>query len=150
MNHDIAVGDKAPDFTLKDQEGSTVSLAAFRGTQPVLLIFYPGDDTLGCTKQLCAIRDDWSAFTKRNVAVFGVNHAGSASHTKFVEKYGLTAPLLIDTDMKVSAQYGATKKFFGKDFIKRSVVLVDKDGVIRYLKRGLPPDSEILEAIDAL
>ncbi len=150
MTTTISVGDNAPDFTLDDQQGNETSLATFRGTQSVLLIFYPGDDTPGCTKQLCAIRDDQQAFKERGVAVFGVNHAGTASHTKFVEKHKLTTPLLIDTDMKVSAQYGAIKKFFGKGIIMRSVVLVDKQGIIRYVKRGLPPDAEILAAIDAL
>jgi peroxiredoxin Q/BCP len=150
MTNDIATGDTAPQFTLDDEGGNAVTLAAFRGKQPVLLIFYPGDDTPGCTKQLCAIRDDQQAFKERGVAVFGVNHAGTASHAEFIEKHQLTTPLLIDEGMTVSALYGATKKFFGKAIISRSVVLVDKEGVIRYLKRGLPPDSEILAAIDAL
>lgn len=146
----VTIGSAAPDFTLKDHEGRSMSLARFRGTQPVLLIFYPGDDTPGCTTQLCAIRDDWREFRKRNVAVFGVNHAGTDSHTKFAKKYGLTVSLLIDEGREVSKRYGATGKFFKNEVIKRSVVLVDKDGIIRYVKRGLPSDKEILAAIDAL
>jgi thioredoxin-dependent peroxiredoxin len=151
MDHiELAVGAMAPQFTLPDHQGNTVSLSAFQGKQPVLLIFYPGDDTPGCTKQLCAIRDDWEKFRQHNVAVFGINHAGSESHGKFIKKYSLKNPLLIDTDKKVSTAYGATKKFFKAEIIKRSVVLIDKQGIIRYLKRGLPPDSEILEAVKSL
>ncbi len=150
MTNDIAIGDKAPDFTLDDQEGATVTLAAFHGKQPVLLIFYPGDDTPGCVKQLCAIRDDWNAFQERGVAVFGINNGDANSHLRFWEKYSLKTPLLIDAGMAVSRSYGATKKLFNHDMIKRSVVLIDKHGIIRYVMRGLPSDPEILDAIDAL
>lgn len=140
----------APDFSLLDQEGNRITLRDFRGQNPVLLIFYPGDDTPGCTTQLCAIRDDWAEFQQYGVKVFGVNHADAESHTKFWRHHGLKTPLLIDEDKKVSKLYGATKKFFRTEIINRSVVLIDKSGVIRYLKRGLPPDREILEAIRSL
>ncbi len=141
---------EAPEFTLLDHEGNSVSLKSFRGKNPALLVFYPGDDTLGCTKQLCAIRDDWAEFQKYNVAAYGVNHANAESHTKFWRHHGLKTPLLVDQDKKVSALYGAISKYFGHEIIKRSVVLIDKAGIIRYLKRGLPPNSEILEAIKKL
>lgn len=140
----------APDFTLLDQEGNSVSLKSFRGQRPVLLVFYPGDDTPGCTTQLCAIRDDWAEFQKYGVMAFGVNHANADSHTKFWLHHSLKTPLLIDADKTVSAQYGAIKKFFKATIIKRSVVLIDKDGVIRYVKRGMPSDREILEAVKKL
>lgn len=146
----LAIGNPAPNFTLLDHEGNSVSLAPFRHQQPVLLVFYPGDETLGCTKQLCAIRDDWAEFQKYHVAAFGVNHADAESHTKFWRHYGLKTPLLVDEGKKVSAMYGAVSKYFGHEIIKRSVVLIDKQGIIRYLKRGLPPNSEILEAVKKL
>lgn len=144
------LNNEAPDFSLLDHEGNAVEPKAFRGKNPVLLIFYPGDDTPGCTTQLCAIRDDWDEFQKYGVMAYGINHADAKSHTKFWRHRSLKTPLLIDTDKKVSKLYGATKKFFKAEIIKRSVVLIDKEGVIRYLKRGLPPDSEILEAVKTL
>lgn len=143
----LAVGQLAPEFTLPDHEGNVVSLASFRGKQPVLLVFYPGDETPGCTTQLCAIRDDWGEFERYHVAVFGINQADAVSHTKFWRHHSLKSPLLVDVGRVVSAQYGATKKYFGHEIINRSVVLIDNAGVIRYLKRGLPPDSEILAAV---
>lgn len=146
----LQLGDRAPDFSLPDHEGNVVTLSAFRGKQPVLLIFYPGDETAGCIKQLCAIRDDWAEFQKYNVAAFGVNQANAESHTKFWRHHGLKTPLLVDEGKKVSTLYGAIGKFFGHEIIKRSVVVIDKEGTIRYLKRGLPPDSEILQAVQVL
>ncbi len=147
---DLKIGDQAPDFTLNDHEGNIVALKNFRGQQPVLLVFYPGDETMGCTKQLCAIRDDWSEFQAYKVAAFGVNHADAESHTKFWRHHGLKTPLLVDEEKKVSALYGAVGKYFGHEIIKRSVVLIDKQGIIRYLKRGLPANSEILATIKSL
>ncbi len=149
-NIEPLLNNPAPDFTLLDHEGNSVSLKSFRGKNPVLLIFYPGDDTPGCTTQLCAIRDDWDEFKKYNVMAFGINHADANSHTKFWQHRSLKTPLLVDADKKVSELYGATKKFFKVSIIKRSVVLIDKEGTIRYLKRGLPPDSEILAAVRQL
>jgi peroxiredoxin Q/BCP len=143
----LTVGDHAPDFTLKDEAGREVRLSDFRGKQAVVLVFYPGDLTPGCTIQLCAIRDDWSKFREANIAVYGVNHAGAESHVKFIEKMSLPFPLLIDEGKKVSKKFDATKKMFKAEIIKRSVVGIDKDGVIRFLKRGMPKDAEILKAM---
>lgn len=150
MTTEPLLNQEAPDFTLLDHEGNSVSLKSFRGQHAVLLIFYPGDDTPGCTTQLCAIRDDWAEFQKYGVMVFGVNHADAVSHTKFWRHHGLKTPLLVDPDKHVSKLYGATRKFFKTEIIHRSVVLIDKQGIIRYLKRGLPPDSEILSALQSL
>ena len=150
MKEEPLLSQEAPNFTLLDQEGNSVNLKSFRGKNAVLLVFYPGDDTPGCTTQLCAIRDDWAEFQKYGVMAFGVNHADAESHTKFWRHHGLKTPLLVDADKKVSALYGATQKLFTATIIKRSVVLIDKVGVIRYLKRGLPADSEILEAVKTL
>lgn len=147
---DLKVGDHAPEFTLPDHEGNIVALKNFLGRQPVVLVFYPGDETLGCVAQLCAIRDDWAEFKKYNAMVFGINHADAESHTKFWRHHGLKTPLLVDEGKKVSAQYGALKKFFGQIIIHRSVIVIDKQGIIRYLKRGLPPTSEILQALATL
>lgn len=147
---DALLNTEAPDFAMLDQDGNSVLLRDYRDKQPVLLIFYPGDETPGCIKQLCAIRDDWEMFRGANVAVFGINSDSAESHFQFRTKYGLKTPLLVDENNKVSRLYGATQKLFKSEVIKRSVVLIDKTGIIRYIKRGLPPDSEILEAVKEL
>lgn len=143
----IKVGDKAPAFTLKTQDGKEVSLSDFEGKKPVVLVFYPGDMTPGCTIQLCNIRDDWSKFEQAGAVVFGVNHADSESHSKFSNKFHFPFPLLIDTDKKVSKKYGAIKKLFSATVIKRTVVTIDKNGVIKFYRAGMPKDTEILKSI---
>jgi peroxiredoxin Q/BCP len=97
--------------------------------------------------QLCAVRDDWSKFQSAGIAVFGVNHADAESHHKFIKHYTFPFPLLIDAGKKISALYGATKPLFKATVIKRSVVGIDKDGVIRFLKRGMPKDNDILKVM---
>jgi peroxiredoxin Q/BCP len=146
---ELSVGGKAPDFTLKDQEGTEVTLSDFKGKKNVVLVFYPGDMTPGCTMQLCAIRDDWSKFIRTDTVVFGINHGDAESHEAFIKKHAFPFPLLIDKDKKVSARYGATKKFFKAVVIKRTVVVVGKDGTILFLKRGMPKDADILKAISS-
>ncbi|MEQ1886541.1 MAG: peroxiredoxin [Bryobacteraceae bacterium] len=133
-------GTAAPDFTLPDQEGKLVSLASLRGKN-VVLVFYPGDDTLVCTKQLCEFRDRWADAQARNAVVFGVNPQGERSHTKFREKYKLPFPLLIDKGQTMGESY-KTRGLI----VKRTVYLIGPDGVIRYAKRGVPNPSEVLAA----
>jgi peroxiredoxin Q/BCP len=149
VKKDLAVGDKAPDFTLKDQDGTEVTLSDFKGKKNVVLVFYPGDMTPGCTMQLCAIRDDWSKFVRTDTVVFGMNHGDAESHKLFIKKHAFPFPLLIDKDKKISTRYGAMKKFFKAMVIKRTVVVVGKDGTILFLKRGMPKDADILKAIPA-
>lgn len=144
---DLAVGDRAPAFTLPDQSGKKISLADFKGRKNVVLFFYPGDMTPGCVMQLCAVRDDWSKFGKRNAVVFGVNHGDAASHKAFVKKYALPFPLLIDKGKRVSAKYGAMRTISTVRVIRRGVVVIDKDGKIAYLRRGMPKNADVLKAI---
>ncbi|MDP3793644.1 MAG: peroxiredoxin, partial [Candidatus Uhrbacteria bacterium] len=115
----LETGMKAPNFRLKDQNGREINLSDFKGKQSLVLIFYPGDLTPGCTMQLCAVRDDWSKFRANEIMVFGVNHADGESHKKFIKKYTFPFPLLIDAGKKVSARYGATKPMFKATVIKR-------------------------------
>lgn len=143
----IKVGDVAPLFTLKNQLGKKISLKDYKNKKNVLLIFYPGDNTPGCTRQLCALRDDWSEFKDKNIVIYGVNQGDLESHQKFIEKHSFPFDLLVDKDRKVSRKYKALKFMFGYESIRRSVVLIDKTGKIIYLKRGLPHNSEILEAL---
>jgi thioredoxin-dependent peroxiredoxin len=134
----LPVGTPAPDFTLFDQDGNQVSLASLRG-ENVVLVFYPGDDTPGCTKQLCDFRDNWGAAQSKNTVVFGVNPQGAKSHTKFIGKYQLPFPLLVDPGQKMGEAY-KTKGLI----VKRTVYLIGPDGVIRFSKRGMPNPAEVL------
>jgi len=143
----LKVGDKAPSFSLPTHQGQKVSLSDFLGKQPVILIFYPGDMTPGCTIQLCSIRDDWAKFKQAKTAVFGVNHADAESHNRFADKYSFPFPLLVDKDKKVSRKYGAVKKIFTATVIRRTVVIVGKDGLIKFHRHGMPKDAEILKAL---
>jgi peroxiredoxin Q/BCP len=136
----LPAGSPAPDFTLPKQDGGTVSLSKLRG-QNVVLVFYPGDDTPVCRKQLCEFRDQWAEARKHNTQVFGVNPAGAGSHSKFQEKYHLPFPLLVDAGQKVAALYHANGLF-----VKRTVYLIGPDGVVRYAKRGKPDPSEVFAA----
>lgn len=136
----LTIGSRAPDFTLPKQDGGSVSLSKLRGKN-VVLVFYPGDDTPTCRKQLCEFRDQWSEVRKRNAQVFGVNPAGAGSHLKFQDKYHLPFPLLVDEGQKVAALYRANGIF-----VKRTVYLIGPDGVVRYAKRGKPEPGEVLAA----
>jgi peroxiredoxin Q/BCP len=138
----VKVGNAAPLFVLKDQEGTTVTLKDFRGKKNVVLVFYPGDDTPGCTKQLCAIRDDFEDFKSTDTVVFGVNPADAQSHKAFIEKQKYPFPLLVDEKSEVAKAYNAK----GLLFTKRTVYGIDKDGKIVFAQRGMPANKEILAA----
>jgi peroxiredoxin Q/BCP len=137
----LAVGNLAPAFALEDQDGNVVRLEDLRGKRNVVLVFYPGDNTPVCTKQLCAIRDDFTDFEKLDVAVFGINAQSAKSHKKFVEKQHFPFPLLVDSDKKVVTAYG-TKGLL----TKRTVYGIDKDGRIVFAQRGLPGTDGVLAA----
>lgn len=124
----LKVNDKAPQFVLPDDQGGQFSLAEQAGRK-VLLVFYPGDDTPVCTKQLCDYRDGIEAFAGLGVEVVGISNDSAESHRRFREKHGLPFTLLTDADLEVAAMYDS-KGMLG---MKRSVFLVDEQGVIRYL-----------------
>jgi peroxiredoxin Q/BCP len=133
-------GTPAPAFSLPDQDGRTVSLADLRGHN-VVLVFYPGDDTPGCTKQLCEFRDQWAAAQQKNTLVFGVNPQSAKSHAKFVNKFRFPFPLLVDRGQTIGEAY-KTKGLI----VKRTVYLIGPDGIIRFARRGMPDASEVLAA----
>jgi peroxiredoxin Q/BCP len=139
----LPVGAIAPDFTLPDQNGNPVTLSKLRGHN-VVLVFYPGDDTTVCTKQLCEFRDRWESAKSHNTLVFGVNPQGPDSHTKFRAKYNLPFPLLVDKGQKVCELYHTNFLI-----VKRTVYLIDKDGVIRFAQRGKPSPETVLAATNA-
>lgn len=136
----IPVGAEAPDFTLPDQLGHNVKLSDLRGRN-VVLVFYPGDDTPVCTKQLCQFRDQWSAVKAHGAEIFGVNPQSASKHEKFHEKFHFQFPLLVDTGQKVAALYHANGLI-----VKRTVYVIGPDGKIRFGKRGVPEPSEVLAA----
>jgi len=136
----LEVGDPAPDFSLPDQDGKTVSLRDLRGRN-VVLIFYPGDDTTVCRSQLCEFRDRWTRASEKNTLVFGVNPQNAASHSRFREKSKLPFPLLVDRGQKVGELY-RTRGLI----VKRTVYLIGPDGVIRFARRGTPSSEEVLAA----
>lgn len=139
------VGNKAPDFIVQDSNGKNIKLSDFIGKKNVLLVFYPGDNTPGCTKQLCSIRDDFKGLDKMDVKVFGVNQADSESHKSFITKNNFQFELLVDKDKKIASEYDAIS-FFG--IISRTVVLINKEGKIVLYERGFPDVSP--KAIDKL
>lgn len=146
----LQAADKAPDFTLADESGVPFTLSAQRG-QSILLVFYPGDNTPVCTRQLCEYRDGAEAFTGLGVRVVGISNDSAASHQKFKAKHHLPFTLLTDSDLSVAQQYDS-KGLLG---MKRSVFLVDAKGVIRYLhieKLALfrRSSEELVQAISGL
>ena len=129
----LNIGDKAPDFNLKDQNGNDVSLDSLKGKR-VILYFYPKDDTPGCTVEACNFRDDFSLYTDRNTVILGVSPDGEQSHQKFIKKFDLPYSLLCDEDHSVAEKYGAwgEKNMYGRKYmgIIRTTVQLDKDGII--------------------
>jgi thioredoxin-dependent peroxiredoxin len=129
----LAAGDRAPAFTLPDQDGKKVALKDFAG-KPVVVYFYPRDDTPGCTKEACQFNDNLSAFKRAKVAVLGISDDGAEKHRAFREKYGLEFPLLTDAGHKVGEKYGAwgEKMLYGKKTIGviRSTFLIGANGKI--------------------
>jgi thioredoxin-dependent peroxiredoxin len=140
----LDIGKPAPDFALASDKGDTITLSGFRGKNYVVLIFYPGDQTPGCTKQLCAVRDDYTEFGKKGAVVFGVNPANAESHALFVKKQGYQFPLLVDNNKTVAKLYGADGIM-----IQRTVYVIDKEGKIVFARRGMPANAEILASIKA-
>jgi peroxiredoxin Q/BCP len=140
-------GDPAPEFELEDENGSPVRLADFRGRSGVVLMFYPADNTPGCTRQLCAARDDYGKYEAAGIAVFGVNPGSAAAHKRFVEKHGLRTPLLLDPRGKVSQSYDALMPIPLLTVVNRTVVGIDRDGIVRFYERGMPSTSTILDAM---
>jgi peroxiredoxin Q/BCP len=145
----LNVGDRAPDFSLQTEKGETVTLTGALGRGPVVLIFYPMDNTPGCTTQLCSVRNDAARYAEAGVAVYGVNNGGAASHQRFIEKHNLTAPLLVDTGLRVATAYDAVTSLGLIKFVNRTVVGIAPDGTIAFYKRGTPSTDEILGAFVA-
>jgi thioredoxin-dependent peroxiredoxin len=149
----VEEGQEAPDFELASDAGERVRLSQFRG-QPVVLYFYPRDDTPGCTAQACGIRDSYDDFEQRGAVVLGVSPDKESSHVKFKQKYALPFTLLADPEHEVAEQYGVwgERKYMGKTYmgVERSTFLIDEDGRIAKVMRRVKPDTHAAKVLDAL
>ena len=130
----LKIGDKAPEFTLKDSFDNEISLSDFKGKK-VIIYFYPKDNTPGCTKEACNFKENWDVFQKNNVKILGISKDNSASHQKFIEKFDLPFILLTDPlPCQVAAKYDSygLKKFMGKEYMGmiRNTFLIDSQGNI--------------------
>lgn len=139
----LKVGDPAPEFSALAHDGSTVSLADFAGKQRVVLYFYPKDDTPGCTKQACGVRDVYEEFRGLDAVVLGVSFDSVESHQKFAEKYNLPFRLLADTDKKIAIAYGAAHA--DSPVPRRMTFIVNKAGKIAYINPNVDPARHAAE-----
>ncbi|HUT90942.1 MAG TPA: thioredoxin-dependent thiol peroxidase [Thermoguttaceae bacterium] len=149
----VEAGKKAPDFTLPADGGSKVKLSGLRG-KPVVLYFYPRDDTPGCTREACAFRDRKAELVELGATVLGVSTDTVESHEKFRDKHGLNFPLLADAEHKVAEKYGVwrEKTRFGKTSmgVQRSTFLIDADGVVREVWKSVKVDGHDEQVLAAL
>ena len=149
----VEEGKPAPDFELATDSGEVIRLVDLRGKR-VVLYFYPRDDTPGCTKQACGIRDAWDAFRATGADVFGVSPDGEQSHAKFKEKHGLPFTLLADHDHAVTERYGfwGQKSFAGKKYmgVERSTVVIGADGTVEKVFRRVKPADHAAQVLNAL
>lgn len=149
----VEEGETAPDFTLSSDDGGTVKLSDLRG-KPVVLYFYPKDDTPGCTKEACAFRDRTQELKAAGAVVLGVSPDDVASHGEFRDKYSLNFPLLADTDHQVAERYGAwrEKNMYGKVSlgIQRSTFVIDREGVVRKAWKKVSVDGHDEQVLAAL
>jgi peroxiredoxin Q/BCP len=150
----VEEGEQAPGFELESDAGEHVALASFRG-RPVVLYFYPKDDTSGCTAQACALRDDYGAFQERHAVVLGVSPDDVKSHVRFKSKYSLPFTLLADPDHRIAERYGVWRESVAggrhKMGVQRSTFLIGADGVVVAAMRGVDPGTHaslVLAALD--
>jgi peroxiredoxin Q/BCP len=146
-------GAPAPDFELRSDEGATVKLSALRG-KPVVLYFYPKDDTPGCTTEACEFRDAYDRFRKQGVEILGVSPDTEASHRKFKSKYELPFTLLADPEHEVAEAYGVwkEKKNYGKTYhgVERSTFVIDAEGKVARAMRGIKPAGHAARVLETL
>ena len=149
----VSEGEPAPDFTATTDGGERVSLSDFRG-RPVVLYFYPKDDTPGCTAQACGIRDAYGEFESVGAVVLGVSPDKVAKHVKFKEKYGLPFTLLADPEHEVADRYGTwgEKRYMGRTYwgVNRTTFLIAPDGSVAKVMEGVKPDTHAEDVLAAL
>jgi peroxiredoxin Q/BCP len=149
----IPVQSQAPDFSLPDENGEIRTLSEFQG-KPVVLYFYPKDDTPGCTVEACNFRNDYAIYQKNGVVILGVSPDNSKSHTKFKEKFSLPFTLLADDGHEVCSLYGAwgPKKLMGREYegVLRTTYLIGPNGKVLKVFEGVKPDGHSAEVLEAL
>ena len=149
----VSEGKPAPEFTLEDDAGETVSLSDFRG-KPVVLYFYPKDDTPGCTAQACGIRDAYGEFEQAGAVVLGVSPDRVSKHVKFKEKYDLPFTLLADPEHEVAERYGVwgEKKYMGRSYmgVSRTTFVIAPDGTVVEVMENVKPDSHADDVLASL
>lgn len=149
----LRVGDQAPDFVAKADNGETVRLAELKGKK-VVLYFYPKDDTPGCTTQACSFRDHYPAIERQNAVVLGVSPDGEKSHQKFKQKYSLPFPLLVDSDHAIAQSFGAwgEKTMYGKKYqgVIRSHFVIDESGRLMDVQYNVSPNDSAAKALPIL
>jgi thioredoxin-dependent peroxiredoxin len=138
----LSVGDTAPNFTVKDTTGNTVTLANLAG-QPVVMYFYPKDDTPGCTKQACSFRDNYAQYTSKGITVFGVSMDDESSHQAFTAKFDLPFPLLADTDGAIAKAYDVE----GGGYAKRVTYVIGADGKISHVYTTVKTDTHATDVL---
>lgn len=147
------IGELAPDFELLDQEGKAHKLLDYRGT-PVVLYFYPKDNTPGCTAQACSFRDSFAEYRQKGIVVLGVSKDSSKSHTKFQEKYSLPFTLLADTETEVAQAYGVwvKKKMMGREYMgmERTTFVIDKEGKLIHIMEKVKPQNHAADVLALL
>ncbi len=153
MAKELAVGEKAPELSLPDQHGRTVTLKGLKGKQ-IVLYFYPKDDTPGCTKESCDFRDVESQILRAGGVIVGVSLDGKESHQKFIQKFGLPFSLLSDEDASISKTYGVYKEknMYGRKSwgIERSTFVIDAEGKLKAIFRKVKVDGHVDEVLTAL
>ena len=149
----LKIGDKAPNFTLQDKNGNSVSLSDFLGKK-VVVYFYPKDNTPGCTRQACAFTSNYDKFNDINVTVIGISKDSVASHQKFAEKYALPFILLSDPKLDAIKAFGVwqEKKNYGKTImgVVRSTFIIDENGIIEHVMPKVKPDTNAQEILAML
>ena len=149
----LRIGVKAPNFTLQDKNGNSVSLSDFLGKK-VVVYFYPKDNTPGCTRQACAFASNYEKFNALDVTVIGISKDSVASHQKFAEKFALPFILLADPELEVIKAYGVwqEKKNYGKTAmgVVRSSFIIDEKGIIEHAMPKVKPDTNAEEILERL
>jgi peroxiredoxin Q/BCP len=149
----VEIGKAAPDFTLADQSGKKVTLSKLIGS-PVVLYFYPKDDTPGCTKEACSFRDESAAFKKKKAVILGVSPDDTESHAKFAKKFELPFPLLADVGNKICDKYGVWKEknMYGRKYmgVERTTFVIDSKGIVRQILPKVKVDGHSAEVLEAL
>jgi peroxiredoxin Q/BCP len=147
MSEPLAVGTQAPDFRLPATGGRTVSLRDYQGKQHLIMVFYVGDNTPDCNRQLASLQEELSDLEASNTAVIGINTGDLADHERYVQQLGLAFPLLHDSGAQVAALYGARQ---ADGTVRRMVYLIDQQGMVRYGKPGMHWNEEFFTALGEL